>query len=99
MTIQRRRPTELAAPSTTAGYLLPEPPEWISRGLCAQTDPEVFYPMKGGSSRAAKETCLACEVRLQCLDYALDNEERFGIWGGLSDVERRRMRRHRVGAA
>ncbi|WP_245905759.1 WhiB family transcriptional regulator [Mycolicibacterium palauense] len=67
--------------------------EWQDRALCAQTDPEAFFPEKGGSTREAKRICLGCEVRDQCLEYALANDERFGIWGGLSERERRRLKR------
>ena len=66
---------------------------WQERALCAQTDPESFFPEKGGSTREAKKVCLACEVRSDCLEYALANDERFGIWGGLSERERRRLKR------
>lgn len=65
---------------------------WRDSALCAQTDPDTFYPEKGGSTRPAKRLCGSCEVRQQCLDYALTNGERFGIWGGLSERERRRLR-------
>jgi WhiB family redox-sensing transcriptional regulator len=58
--------------------------------LCAQTDPEIFFPEKGGSTRAAKQICRGCELRAQCLTYAVENDERYGIWGGLSERERRR---------
>ncbi|CAM2936656.1 Transcriptional regulator WhiB [Prescottella defluvii] len=67
--------------------------QWQDRALCAQTDPEAFFPEKGGSTREAKRICLGCEVRGECLDYALANDERFGIWGGLSERERRRLKR------
>ena len=63
------------------------------RALCAQTDPEAFFPEKGGSTREAKRVCLSCEVRSECLEYALAHDERFGIWGGLSERERRRLKR------
>ena len=66
---------------------------WQDRALCAQTDPEAFFPEKGGSTREAKRICVECEVRAECLEYALLNDERFGIWGGLSERERRRLRR------
>ncbi|GAA1573758.1 Transcriptional regulator WhiB [Leucobacter aridicollis] len=66
---------------------------WQSDALCAQTDPESFFPEKGGSTREAKRICESCEVRSECLDYALENDERFGIWGGLSERERRKLRR------
>jgi len=67
--------------------------QWQERALCAQTDPEAFFPEKGGSTREAKRICLGCEVRGECLEYALANDERFGIWGGLSERERRRLKR------
>lgn len=70
--------------------------EWQERALCAQTDPEAFFPEKGGSTREAKRVCTSCEVRAECLEYALANDERFGIWGGLSERERRRLKRHAV---
>ncbi|SHK58070.1 WhiB family transcriptional regulator, redox-sensing transcriptional regulator [Pseudonocardia thermophila] len=70
-----------------------EQPDWQERALCAQTDPEAFFPEKGGSTREAKRICAGCEVRAECLEYALANDERFGIWGGLSERERRRLRR------
>jgi WhiB family transcriptional regulator, redox-sensing transcriptional regulator len=66
---------------------------WQERALCAQTDPEAFFPEKGGSTREAKRVCLSCEVRSECLEYALAHDERFGIWGGLSERERRRLKR------
>ena len=66
---------------------------WQTDALCAQTDPEAFFPEKGGSTRDAKHVCEACPVSGQCLDYAMTNDEKFGIWGGLSERERRRLRR------
>ncbi|GAA1467525.1 WhiB family transcriptional regulator [Microbacterium thalassium] len=67
---------------------------WQTDALCAQTDPEAFFPEKGGSTRDAKRICSSCDVRGECLDYALENDERFGIWGGLSERERRKLKRH-----
>lgn len=66
-------------------------PEWHDRALCAQTDPEAFFPEKGGCIRAAKRVCQACEVRAECLESALENDEQHGIWGGLSVNERLRV--------
>ncbi len=66
---------------------------WQADALCAQTDPEAFFPEKGGSTRDAKRVCSECPVSQACLDYALAKDERFGIWGGLSERERRRLRR------
>lgn len=69
---------------------------WQERSLCAQTDPEAFFPEKGGSTRDAKKVCVGCEVRAECLEYALANDERFGIWGGMSERERRKLKKHAV---
>ena len=66
---------------------------WQERALCAQTDPEAFFPEKGGSTREAKKVCLTCDVRTECLESALMNDERFGIWGGLSERERRKLKK------
>lgn len=66
---------------------------WQTDALCAQTDPEAFFPEKGGSTRDAKRICTTCDVRSECLEYALQNDERFGIWGGLSERERRKLKR------
>lgn len=73
------------------GYLA-----WIDRALCAQTDPNAFFPEKGGSTREAKSVCQQCDVRSECLEYALGNEERFGVWGGLTERERRILKRRKV---
>jgi WhiB family redox-sensing transcriptional regulator len=80
-------------PIVVAPAITPEDDQWQERALCAQTDPEAFFPEKGGSTREAKRICLGCEVRDACLDYALAHDERFGIWGGLSERERRRLKR------
>ena len=69
---------------------------WQERALCAQTDPEAFFPEKGGSTREAKKVCGGCDVRSECLDFALAHDERFGIWGGLSERERRKLKRRAV---
>jgi WhiB family redox-sensing transcriptional regulator len=68
---------------------------WRLDALCAETDPEAFFPEKGGSTREAKRVCSGCSVRAECLEFALANDERFGIWGGLSERERRRLRLQR----
>jgi WhiB family redox-sensing transcriptional regulator len=70
-----------------------DPLSWQGDALCSQTDPEAFFPEKGGSTRDAKRICGQCNVQSECLEYALKNDERFGIWGGLSERERRRLRK------
>jgi WhiB family redox-sensing transcriptional regulator len=88
-------PTRLSVVSDTDDAGL-DPDTWQDLALCAQTDPEAFFPEKGGSTREAKRICAACDVRQECLEYALQRDERFGIWGGMSERERRRLRRSAV---
>lgn len=67
--------------------------DWTG-ALCAQTDPELWFPKKGGDNRGAKAMCrLLCPCQAACLKYALDNGIRDGIWGGHSPNERKRMRK------
>jgi WhiB family redox-sensing transcriptional regulator len=67
----------------------------MERGVCAQTDPDSFYPDRGESNKPSKKVCNECEVQPECLEYALENEEPFGVWGGLSERERRKIIRER----
>ena len=71
----------------------PETLPWQEEALCAQTDPEAFFPEKGGSTREAKRVCGRCDVKADCLEYALGHDERFGIWGGATARERVKLRR------
>ena len=97
-------PSDLAGPVAGMAPVLPLFGEtdddaalaWQERALCAQTDPEAFFPEKGGSTREAKKVCTRCEVRAECLEYALAHDERFGIWGGLSERERRKLKKRVV---
>ena len=70
----------------------PAPEPWMADALCAQTDPDAFFPEFGQSSKPAKRICADCTVRAQCLAFALKNGETEGIWGGLSAKERRAIR-------
>lgn len=65
---------------------------WQGQGVCAQTDPETFFPDKGGSTAAAKRMCIRCDVKDVCLEYALATDQRHGVWGGMSERERRRLK-------
>ena len=85
-------PAAEPAPATPWTDLSTVADSWRLDALCAETDPEAFFPEKGGSTREAKRVCTGCDVRAECLEYALSNDERFGIWGGLSERERRRLR-------
>ena len=69
---------------------------WQEEANCLGVDPDLFFPERGASTREAKAVCRSCEVRVDCLEYALAHGEKFGIWGGLSERERRRVRRQRA---
>lgn len=75
------------------GELIPWAEGWMRESVCAQTDPELWYPETGQSLRSAKRICRTCPVRDECLAYALKHDERFGVWGGLSERERRALKR------
>jgi WhiB family transcriptional regulator, redox-sensing transcriptional regulator len=66
---------------------------WAARASCADTGPAVFFPPHGDPAAQARQICARCPVRSDCLTYALDADERYGIWGGLDPDERRRLRR------
>ncbi len=72
---------------------------WQGQANCLGVDPDLFFPERGASTREAKGVCRGCVVRDDCLEYALINGEKFGIWGGLSERERRRIRRQRTVAS
>lgn len=96
MTAVAAEPPAAAAAAALFDAILPRQAEpedcWQDQALCAQVDAELFYPEKGGSTREAKSICAGCPVRMECLEYAMDRGEHFGIWGGLSERERRRLR-------
>lgn len=73
-----------------------EAESWHEYANCLGVDPDLFFPERGASTREAKEVCRGCVVRDQCLEFALANGEKFGIWGGMSERERRRIRRQRA---
>lgn len=73
-----------------------EAPAWQDFANCRGADVDIFFPDRGASTRGAKEICAACTVREECLEYAVTRGEKFGIWGGLSERERRKIRKQRA---
>lgn len=69
--------------------------DWQEFAQCRGRDPEIFYPQRGVPTASAKALCRECPVKVECLEHALVNEERFGIWGGLSERERKKLHRER----
>ena len=68
-------------------------PGWRKHAACRGLDPELFHPERGEVTDQAKHVCFGCPVRDECLTYALTHFEKFGIWGGLSERERRPLRK------
>jgi len=68
---------------------------WQDYSNCRGADADLFFPERGASTRKAKAICNACQVRAECLEFAIQQSEKFGIWGGLSERERRRIRKER----
>lgn len=64
-------------------------PQWRELALCVETDPEVFFPEKGGSTQPARRTCALCDVWSECLAWSLATGQTHGIWGGVAEKERR----------
>lgn len=67
-------------------------PKWMADAECKQSDPELFYPDTGHSSRDGRAVCARCPVEAECLAYAIEHHERYGVWGGMSERQRRHMR-------
>ena len=68
--------------------------DWASRGACRTADPDMLF-VQGAAQNRAKAICMSCSVRTECLADALDNRIEFGVWGGMTERERRALlRRH-----
>jgi WhiB family redox-sensing transcriptional regulator len=68
--------------------------DWSARAACRATDPDALF-VQGAAQNRAKALCMGCEVRTECLADALDNEVEFGVWGGMTERERRALLRRR----
>lgn len=68
--------------------------EWAHDGLCRSGDPDALF-VQGKEQRSAKVTCRGCPVVAECLAEALDNRTEFGVWGGMTERERRALLRRR----
>lgn len=92
---QTRRQAAVATGPAIAFLPIEERPPWQAFARCAETDPEIFFPEQGQGNSKAKRVCMQCEVRIECLNWALDHHERYGIWGGATERERRAILRAR----
>ncbi|NDB17771.1 MAG: WhiB family transcriptional regulator [Actinobacteria bacterium] len=68
--------------------------EWTLRAACIPGDPDALF-VQGAAQHRAKIVCMGCEVRTECLAEALDNRIEFGVWGGMTERERRALLRRR----
>ncbi len=79
--------------------LFADQPAWQEQALCAQVGGEAFFPEQGNPAGPAKRICARCPVQVECLEYALDNNEPYGVWGGMTPEERKRAAAQRRKAA
>lgn len=68
--------------------------DWSARAACRTTDPDALF-VQGAAQNRAKALCLGCVVRTECLADALDHQVEFGVWGGMTERERRALLRRR----
>jgi WhiB family redox-sensing transcriptional regulator len=73
--------------------MVPPPDAWQERAACYGLDPEIFFPTSEEEAGLALSYCSACQVREICLEWAIQNGERYGVWGGTTEQERRRLMR------
>lgn len=78
---------------TSPGTITDTPDEWMTDAVCAEVDPDSFFPEKGEKSREARKLCNTCPVATECLAYALRHDIRYGLYGGLTARERHALRR------
>jgi WhiB family transcriptional regulator, redox-sensing transcriptional regulator len=88
-----RSGTRCRAARPARGPAFLPPPTWMRDAACAATDPELFFPDSRSPASEAKEICASCPVRPECLEYSLAAAEEFGVWGGLTEKERRKLLR------
>lgn len=69
-----------------------EPQDWTADSVCREVDPDLWFPEKGQNAVWAKRICAGCPVTAECLEAALARDERFGVWGGLTERERDQLR-------
>lgn len=91
----------ISVPAVRVGNTVPTrldgitPPPWRDGALCAQSDPDAWFPDVGGRTVEVKEICHRCPLEQACLEWALANHEHYGVFGGKSERERRKIARTR----
>ena len=82
--------------SITGPIAIPDPAPWMTEALCAQSDPDAWFPERGDSVSIPRRVCQDCPVRVECLTHAIDTGEREGIWGGMTGYQRRAFANGRI---
>lgn len=77
----------------TGPAAVPSPPAWMVGAPCSTVDPDLWFPEKGESAADAKRVCLRCDLRRTCLEWALETDQQYGVWGAASETDRRRLKR------
>lgn len=85
-----------SSPGTWHGTYEWDSEEWMAEGLCRGIDPELFFPDRGESAQPAKDVCSRCSVTQECLDYSLRWNIKHGVWGGMAEKDRRKLRAART---
>jgi WhiB family redox-sensing transcriptional regulator len=97
--VELRRTPRAPDPDVWSGSIAGwDVPRFTERALCAETDPEEWFPEQGGSTAAAKAVCRQCPALAECRVWALSHDEKFGVWAGLSERQRHRLRNGRSAA-
>ncbi|MEQ9161146.1 MAG: WhiB family transcriptional regulator [Ilumatobacter fluminis] len=88
-------PNKASRTRRTGGTVSAHELEWRMLGACRGLDPTIFYPDRDDEADVAKQVCAECSVQQTCLDYALTQREKAGVWGGATERDRRRILRQR----
>lgn len=88
-------PNKASRTRRTGGTVSAHELEWRMLGACRGLDPTIFYPDRDAEADVAKQVCAECSVQQTCLDYALTQREKAGVWGGATERDRRRILRQR----
>jgi len=100
MAAQGSRPQASRSPRAAELRLLDAAAEWKERGACHGRNDDAMFPDSNREQKVAAQFCqLRCEVQTECLSYALEADERWGVWGGTTERERERLRRRAQGRA
>ena len=97
-TAQRNAQRTTTRKCDASGHLVFDRGDWVTHAQCRGTDPDALF-VRGAEQNKAKQLCAGCPVRTECLAEALDNQIEWGVWGGMTERERRALLRRRPGSS